>query len=120
MKPAFEPGRNIAVKVPAHQFDKTVSFYRDILGFKLLELAGTDQFESVAFDFGGKTLWIDKCAALSQAEIWLEIMTDDKDAAAQWFDHHTIARRDEIEPLPETVDGFWIAGPSDIIHLVNT
>ena len=37
MKPKFKPGKNIAIKVPVHEFDKTVAFYRDILGFEEIE-----------------------------------------------------------------------------------
>jgi len=31
-----------------------------------------------------------------------------------------IARRDEIEPLPDGFAGFWIAAPADIITLIRT
>ncbi|MGD8293677.1 MAG: VOC family protein [Desulfobacterales bacterium] len=34
MKPKFSPGKNIAMKVPTHEYDNTVAFYRDILGFE--------------------------------------------------------------------------------------
>jgi hypothetical protein len=27
-------------------------------------------------------------------------------------------RRDEIEPLPESFEGFWITSPASIIHIV--
>ena len=70
MKPTFQPGENIAIKVPPHQFEQTVSFYRDILGLEQIELDSSDHFQSVPFKFGDKNLWIDKSAALSQAEIW--------------------------------------------------
>jgi hypothetical protein len=30
-----------------------------------------------------------------------------------------IARRDEIEPLPEGFEGFWIASPASIIQIVS-
>ncbi len=37
----------------------------------------TNHLPNVGFEFGSKQLWIDKVARLSQAEIWLEIVTDD-------------------------------------------
>jgi hypothetical protein len=76
------------------------------------------QGPSPAFDFGGKTLWLDKVDALSQAEVWLEVVTDDVQAAANHFAGLGIVRRDEIEKLPEGFNGFWIANPAGIIHLV--
>ncbi len=118
MKPEFKPGKNIAMKVPAHEFDRTVAFYRDILGFTQTEADSPDQFDSVTFDFGGKNLWIDKVAGLSQAEVWLEVETNDIERAAAYLESAGCARRDEIEPLPDTFAGFWICSPSNIIHLV--
>jgi len=33
-KPAFTPDKNIAMKVPVHEYEKTVSFYGNILSFE--------------------------------------------------------------------------------------
>ncbi len=118
MKPAFRPGKNIAMKVPAHEYDNTVAFYRDVLGFKPKSAGSPDAFESIAFEFGDKNLWIDRIAGLSQAEVWLEIETDDREAAADYLAGMGCTRRDEIEPLPEAFSGFWISNPANIIHLV--
>jgi len=119
MKPKFTPGKNIAMKVPAHEFDKTVVFYRDILGFETTDDSSSANMESVTFRFGDKNLWIDKFPGISQAEIWLEIVTDDITAAAEYFAKNGCIRRDEIEPLPEGFKGFWLANPANIIHLIN-
>ena len=65
-KPNFKPGQNMAMKVPPHEFDKTVAFYRDVLGLKEKETeSSTGAYESVAFEFGSITLWIDKGSAAS-------------------------------------------------------
>ena len=109
----FYPGNNIAIKVPSHEFAKTVEFYRDILCLTLIEDDG------IVFDFQGKKLWIDCVNSLSQAEIWLEIRTDDVKAAKTYLSGKGVTFRDDIENLPEDFNGFWIAGPSNIIHLVN-
>lgn len=113
--PLFRGGRNIAMKVPAHEYDAVVGFYRDVLGLALIEGMEPD----VCFAFGSNQLWIDRMEGLSQTEIWLEIRTDDREKAAAHFATHAIARRDEIEPLPEGTNGFWIANPGNIIHLVG-
>ncbi len=119
MKPKFTSGKNIAMKVPVHEFDRTVVFYRDILGFEEVNASSPDDIEGVTFKFGDKNLWIDKIAGLSQAEIWLEIVTDDIEMASQYFKKSNCIRRDEIEPLPEGFKGLWLANPANIIHLVN-
>ncbi|GGA44687.1 VOC family protein [Pelagibacterium lentulum] len=112
--PLFRGGRNIAVKVPAHEYEAVVGFYRDVLGLAQIE----EMMPDVCFTFGSNQLWIDRMEGLSQAEIWLEIRTDDGENAAAHFAEHGIARRDEIERLPDGSDGFWIASPGNVIHLV--
>lgn len=106
------------MKVPPPHYEATVAFYRDVLGFVQLPAPGFDPGDSVCFEFGGKVLWIDRAAGLSQAEIWLEIVTDDVARAAAYFADRRCTRRDGIEPLPEGFKGFWLANPADIIHLV--
>jgi catechol 2,3-dioxygenase-like lactoylglutathione lyase family enzyme len=110
------PGRNIAMKVPPHQYEATVQFYRDVLGFKEL----TAHAPAVGFEFGSKNLWIDRVPGMSQTEIWLEVVTNDKDAAAEYLQSAGAIRCDDIEPLPEGLEAFWISSPSSIIHLVCT
>ena len=115
-EPSFAAGRNIAMKVPPHQYDATVAFYRDVLGFHMLE----EFAPAVAFEFGANRLWIDRVASVSQAELWLEVVTDDVDAAAKRFQAAGVERCDEIEPLREGFAGFWISSPASIVHLVCT
>ena len=110
----FQGGRNIALKLPAHQFDATVRFYDEVL--RLPRLA---EFEpSVVFEFGANRLWLDRVEALSQAELWLEVEASDTRKAAQHLAQAGVVRCDEIEALPKDFDGFWIASPASIIHLV--
>jgi hypothetical protein len=111
----FEGGRNIAMKLPSPLFDKTVSFYKDILRLPVLEEAAS----SVLFEFGANRLWLDREDHLSQAELWLEVTTDDVPAAADYLAQKGTARRDEIEALPEEFEGFWISNPANVIHLVS-
>lgn len=115
MQGKFRGGRNIALKVPPHQWEETVRFYRDILG--LAEI--TEHAPEVGFRFGHNQLWIDNVATVSQAELWLEVVAEDVSAAAEHFKAAGIARCDEIEKLPDEMNGFWIASPSSIIHLVT-
>jgi catechol 2,3-dioxygenase-like lactoylglutathione lyase family enzyme len=113
-QPSFRGGRNIAMKVPPHQLEATVAFYRDVLGLEHLKTHG----RSEAFRFGSCCLWIDPVPQLSQAELWLELQADDTAAAATHLAQHSVARCDEVERLPEGFEGFWIVNPAGIVHLV--
>lgn len=113
--PAFRAGSNLAMKVPPHEFEATVAFYRDVVGLEHLGRIG----ESETFAFGTLRLWIDRMPQLSQAEVWLELRTDDVAAAAEHLQAHRVVRCDAIEPLPEGLAGFWIANPAGIVHLVE-
>ncbi len=112
--PRFSAGRNIAMKVPPHQYEDTIRFYRDVLGFK--EIAR--HAPSVCFEFGANQLWIDRVPGLSQAETWLEVVTNDLAAAAEYLKSKDVVRCDEIEPLPPGFQAFWVSSPASIIHLV--
>jgi len=116
-KVKFTGGRNIAMKVPPHLWEATVQFYRDVADLKVIEHAPTVP-PSVCFEFGANQLWIDRVEGFSQAEIWLELNASDVQAAASHLKSAGIVRRDEIEPLPEGFEGFWITSPASIIHIV--
>jgi hypothetical protein len=113
----FTGGRNIAMKVPPHQWEATVGFYRDVLGLPVLDGPPTEP-PSVSFEFGANRLWIDRVEGMSQAELWLELNASDVGGAAELLESSGIDRRDEIEALPEGLEGFWISSPASIIHLV--
>ena len=119
MKPNFRPGKNIAIKVPAHEFDRMVEFYKIIIGLKQKDTNSRDDFDSIAFEFGDKNLWVDKISELSQAEVWLEIESDNAADAKSYLEEQGCVIRNEIEPLPSGFNGFWLSSPSNIIHLVN-
>ncbi|GAA0341231.1 hypothetical protein GCM10009092_02200 [Bowmanella denitrificans] len=118
MKPQFTPGNNMAMKIPSHEYQATLAFYREVLA--LTEITSPEPGSTPRFAFGDKTLWLDNVATLSQAEIWLEIVTDNPQAAAEYFNKAGIQRCDDIEPLPADFKGFWITSPSNIIHLLSS
>ncbi len=115
IRPQFEGGTNIAMKVPPHLFEQTVAFYRDVLRLPIVEEAEA----SVVFEFGASRLWVDRVDHLSQAEVWLELATDNVTEASSYLEQYGTIRRDEIEALPEGFEGFWITNPANIIHLVR-
>jgi len=111
----FKAGQNIAMKVPLHQYEQTVKFYRDIIGLPQIK----DEEPQTVFKFGDKKLWIDKENHLSQSEIWLELECKNLEEAKKYLESENIIRRDDVEKLPEGFEGFWIASPGDIIHLIT-
>lgn len=112
--PAFRGGRNIAMKVPEHQFLPTVESYR-ALGIPVVDQSDS----SVSFEFGPIRLHVDKVANLSQAEIWLEFITPDVAAAAEVVERTGFVRCDRVEELPKDYAGFWVSSPASIVHLVS-
>ena len=102
------------MKVPPHLWEATVHFYRDVLGLKLLD----NHLPNIGFEFGSNQLWIDRVDGMSQTELWLELAASDIPAASEHLATAGVVRRDEIEPLPENYEGFWIASPASIIHMV--
>lgn len=114
----FQPGKNIAMKIPAHEYQDTLHFYRNILCFNEITTDGKD--DTPRFEFGDKTLWLDCMPSLSQSEIWLEVITNDIGQASDYLKDQGCSRRDEIEPLPPGFKAFWISSPANIIHLVSS
>lgn len=107
----ISPGKNIAIKVPEWKWAETVAFYRDRVGLPVQrETAAT-----VAFAFGAMTLWVDRVPAQSQADVWLELFSDDPDTALQRLQGPL---RDELEPL-DGVEGHWTSDPAGVILLVR-
>ena len=108
---SITPGRNIAIKVPLHRWDEMLAFYRDRVGLAVRKASA----DSVAFAFGEITLWLDRVSSQSQADIWLELVTDDPAAALARLGG---PKRDELEPL-DGVEGHWTSDPAGVVFLVR-
>ena len=96
-----------------------MDFYAVVLGLERIELASGSHDGSVVFAFDAKRLWLDKVEHISQAETWLEILTDDVAAAQVYLQEQGCQIRNEIETLPEGFNGFWLSSPANTIHLVT-
>src|SRR6478752_7371575 len=112
--PQFSGGANIAIKCPAHTYEQTVAFYRDTLALPLIE----EEADGCIFQFGPNRLWVDLVPNLSQPDVWLEVETNDTEAAASFLKVNGVPRRDEVEQLREDFDGFFVSAPNGIVHLV--
>lgn len=107
----LRPGKNIAIKVPDHLWDETLTYYRDRVRLSVVK-EGKD---NVAFDFGGMTLWIDRVPHQSRGDVWLELFTDDPDATLTELGS---PQRDGLEPLGG-VKGHWTSDPAGTVLLVR-
>ncbi|MCU0759074.1 MAG: hypothetical protein MUF07_07735 [Steroidobacteraceae bacterium] len=107
----IEPGRNIALKVPRHQWEATVAFYRDRVRLRVKQASA----DTVAFEFGAMTLWVDRVERQSQVDVWLELIADDPDRELQQLGS---PQRDELEPL-DGVQGHWTSDPAGVVLLLR-
>ncbi|BCJ62512.1 VOC family protein [Micromonospora endophytica] len=113
-RPTFTGGTNIALKIPKFRFEATVAFYRDTLKLPYLgEFRGAQRFQ-----FGPVRLWLDQVDNYSQTDVWLEVNTDDPDAAAAYLAESGVPVRDEIEAV-EFMTAHWISDPAGVVHLVS-
>lgn len=115
MSAEFKGGIDIAIKVPPHQFQQTLDFYRNVLGLPEI----TDKPPATGFELGSNRLWIDEAPALSQAEVWLELFTPDFKQAEKHIADSGVVRCDAVEPLPEGFKGGWVMSPCNIVHMLR-
>ncbi|MCS2158397.1 hypothetical protein MUU48_16015 [Scandinavium sp. H11S7] len=115
MKAEMKGGIDIALKVPSHQYQQTLDFYRNTIGLEEM----TDKAPSTGFILGPNRLWIDEAPAMSQAEIWLELFTPDFKHAEKHLAEQGVTRCDSVELLPEGFKGGWIMNPCNIVHMVR-
>lgn len=117
LQPSFRGGVNVAMKIPKSQFDATVAFYRDVLGFDVRREGGQGTPVSYSMQFGPVRLWLDRVDNYAHADVWLEVATNDLAAATRHLAAHGTRIRDELEPL-YGVNGHWIANPAGVVHLL--
>jgi catechol 2,3-dioxygenase-like lactoylglutathione lyase family enzyme len=111
---SFSAGTNIAIKVPLHQYEQTVAFYRDIAKLEVRK-AGEN---TTAFAFGAIALWIDRVPHQSKTDIWLQLVTDELDAAVQDLQNAGLSVRDELEPL-NGMRAHWVSDPAGTVLLIE-
>lgn len=111
--PQFQAGENIALKIPKYRFTETVAFYRDVLQLPYLGQRDT----SHVFQFGAMRLWLDEVPNYSQVDIWLELKSNNLEAATSYLMKNSTPVRDELEPLGD-FQGHWISDPAGIIYLL--
>lgn len=119
--PTFRGGPNVAVKIPRADYERTVAFYRDTLRFEVEEVDVSDAptvSRSHRLSFGEATLWLDQVDTYSRPDVWLELRTDDLDAAVGRLAGAGVHPRDELEPLETSTRSHWIRDPAGTVHLL--
>jgi predicted enzyme related to lactoylglutathione lyase len=107
----IKPGKNIAIKIPSYKWQETVEFYRDRVGLTVKRILN----ESIGFEFGEMTLWLDRVEKQSQTDVWLELFSDDPDTAIEQLGGPA---RDYLEPL-DSVEGHWTIDPAGVVLVVR-
>lgn len=116
----FTGSVNIAMKIPAADYDATVTFYRDVLGLAVTAHDSDQPTVSRVHGvrFGSNMLWLDCIENYSRSDLWLQVRTPDLDAAMATLSGAGIEPCDEVEPLIGDFRGHWIKNPTGIVHLV--
>ncbi|WP_177197151.1 VOC family protein [Dyadobacter koreensis] len=118
-RPVFDGGVNVAVKIPLDRYDKTIQFYRDILGFKLTPYFHEFTGQSHYCRFGTLTLWLDRVDYFSQTDIWFELNTDNIVQARNYLSENGVNFRPELEKLPEDLKADWISDPAGVVMILK-
>lgn len=81
MDTKFEAGINIAIKIPKSKYDKTVSFYKDILKLEVVEKPIDNPTISRTHEvkFGNNVLWLDCVDNYTHSETWLQLTVPNVD-----------------------------------------
>lgn len=119
MEAKFAGGINIAVKIPKAKYDATVAFYREVLGLEVAEKPIENPTVSRTHEvkFGPNILWLDCVDNYTHSEIWLELRTNDVEAATALLQHHGTVTQDEFEQIPEGMH--WITDPAGTVFILG-
>lgn len=115
MNTKFEAGINIAIKIPKNKYEKTVSFYRDILKLEVEEnpIKNPTVSRTHEVKFGHNIIWLDCVDNYTHSETWLQLIVPDVEAATEYLQSNGVETCDEIEELPENMH--WITDPAGTV-----
>lgn len=115
MNTKFEAGINIAIKIPKNKYEKTVSFYKDILKLEVQERPIKNPTVSRTHEvkFGNNIIWLDCVDNYTHSETWLQLTVPDVETATEYLQSKGVETCDEIEELPENMH--WITDPAGTV-----
>ncbi|CAN5487797.1 glyoxalase/bleomycin resistance/dioxygenase family protein [soil metagenome] len=117
--PTFKGGYNIALKIPKYQYEKTLRFYREVLGLDLKKESDVNYEESYSCRFGPIKLWLDRVDNYSKTDVWLELETSDMEKAKDYLQSKEVHFRSELEKLPADLNAHWISDPAGVVFLLK-
>ncbi|OBS14824.1 hypothetical protein ATE49_19515 [Elizabethkingia miricola] len=115
MNPEFEAGINIAIKIPKSKYEKTVTFYRDILKLEVEEkpIENPTVSRTHQVKFGHNIIWLDCVDNYTHSETWLQLTVPNVEVATDYLQAKGIDTCDELEELPENMH--WITDPAGTV-----
>lgn len=115
----FEGGHNIAIKIPKSRYDKTVTFYKEVLKLEVTEKPIDNPTVSRTHEvkFGSNIVWLDCVDNYTHSEIWLELQTPDVSKAAEYLKQNGIETCDELEKIP--AENHWIMDPAGTVFIIG-
>lgn len=115
MKPKFEAGINIAIKIPKSKYNETVAFYRDILNLEVEEKPIDNPTVSRTHEvkFGHNVIWLDCVDNYTHSETWLQLTVPNVAEATDYLRSNNVETCDELEELPENMH--WIMDPAGTV-----
>lgn len=115
MNPEFEAGINIAIKIPKSKYEKTVTFYRDILKLEVEEkpIENPTVSRTHQVKFGHNIIWLDCVDNYTHSETWLQLTVPNVEEATDYLQAKGIDTCDELEELPENMH--WITDPAGTV-----
>ncbi|WP_079241355.1 VOC family protein [Chryseobacterium indologenes] len=115
MNPKFEAGINIAIKIPKNKYEKTVTFYREILKLEVEERPINNPTVSRTHEvkFGNNIIWLDCVDNYTHSETWLQLTVPDVETATEYLKLNGVETCDEIEELPDNMH--WITDPAGTV-----
>lgn len=119
IKPKFEAGINIAIKIPKCNYEKTVAFYRDVLHLEVEEKPIQNPTVSRTHEvkFGNNIIWLDCVDNYTHAETWLQLTVPDIVEATSYLKQQGVDTCDELEELPPNMH--WIKDPAGTVFNVQ-
>lgn len=115
MNQKFEAGINIAIKIPKGKYEKTVSFYRDILKLDVSEKPIDNPTVSRTHEvkFGNNVIWLDCVDNYTHSETWLQLTVPNVAEATDYLLANGVETCDELEELPENMH--WVQDPAGTV-----
>jgi len=119
MENTFKGGVNIAMKIPKHKYEETVTFYRDVLKMEVAEKPISHPTVSRTHEvkFGNNVLWLDCVDNYARSEVWLELKTPDVATATNYLETKGVRPCDELEQIPAEMH--WIMDPAGTVFILS-